>query len=61
MTTNPLLAHFTHAIPPLVGGIHFLDFTNGDHAIHMLTWDDLVPEPIVLDGSCEVDEVASGP
>ena len=61
MTPNPLLALFTHAIPLLVGGMHFLDFTNGDHAIHMLMWDDLVLELIVLDGSCEVDEVASGP
>ena len=61
MTTNPLSAHSTHAIPSLVGDIHFLDFVDGDDAIHMLSWDDLVLEPIVLNGSYEVDGVASGP
>ena len=61
MITNPFLAHSTHVVPPLVGGIHFLDFTDGDDAIHMLSWDDLVMESIVLYGSYEVDGVASGP
>ena len=60
MTTNPLLAHSTHIVPHPVGGIHFLDFTDGDKAIHMLSRDDLVQEHTVLDRSYEVDGVASG-
>ena len=40
VTTNPLPAHTTHAIPPPAGGIHFMDFIEpGDH-IHLLSWDD---------------------
>ena len=60
MTTNTLPTHSTHAVPPLVGSMHFLDFTDGDDAIHMLTWDDLVSRPIVIDESYEVDGVALG-
>ena len=57
MTTNPLLAHSTHVVLSPTGGIHFLDFTDGDDAIHRI----LVSEPIVIDGSFEVDGVASDP
>ena len=49
VTTNPLLAHTTH----------FIDFTKPDDCIHMLSWDDYEPEPIVVDEIYEVDEVIS--
>ena len=32
-----------------------------DDSIHMLSWDDGLPEPIVLHDSCEVDGVSLGP
>ena len=47
MTTNPLPTHTTHAVPPLAGGIHFLDFDETDDHVHMLSWDDSDPEPIM--------------
>ena len=37
VTTNPLLAHTSHTIPPLVGGVHFMDFTELDNHVHMLS------------------------
>ena len=37
VTTNPLLAHVSHAVPPLTGDIHFMDFTKPDDRIHMLS------------------------
>ena len=61
VTANPLPTYSTHAVPPPPGGIHFLDFAVDDDVIHMLSWDDLVPEPIVLDGSYEVDGITSSP
>ncbi|KAL6334574.1 hypothetical protein AAG906_018913 [Vitis piasezkii] len=39
VTTNPLPAHSTHAVPPPPGGIHHIDFVEDDN-IHMLSWDD---------------------
>ena len=47
VTTNPLLAHTTHAVPPLVDSMHSIDFVEFDDYIHMLSWDDSEPEPIV--------------
>ncbi|RVW15703.1 Retrovirus-related Pol polyprotein from transposon 17.6 [Vitis vinifera] len=58
VTTNPLLAHSTHAVPPPPGGIHHIDFVEDD-SIHMMSWDDGLPEPIVLDDGYEVDTVGS--
>ena len=58
---NPLPTYSTHVVPPPPGGIHFLDFVVDDDVIHMLSWDDLVPEPIVLDRSYKVDGVTSSP
>ena len=55
---NPLLAHSTHAVPPPLGDIHHIDFVEDDD-IHMLSWDDGLPEPIVLDDGYEVDIVGS--
>ena len=54
MTTNPLPAHSTHAVPPPLGDIHHIDLIEDDN-IHMLSWDDKLSEPIVLHDSCEVD------
>ena len=54
VTINPLPAHSTHAVPPFSGDIHHIDFI-GDDSVHMLSWDDGLPEPIVLHNSYEVD------
>ena len=59
MTTYPLLAHSTHAMLPPSGDIHHIDLIKDDN-IHMLSWDDGLPEPIVLHDSCEVDSVSLG-
>ena len=53
---NPLLAHSTHVVPQLSGNIHHIDFLEDD-SIHMLSWNDRLPEPIVLDYGYEVDIV----
>ena len=58
MTTNPLPTHSTHAVPPPPGAIHHIDFVEDDN-IHMMSWDDGLPEPIVLDDGYEVDTVGS--
>ena len=55
VTTNPLSAHSTHAVPPPVGGIHFIDFDGTNDFIHMMSWDDHAPEPIILVEDSEVD------
>ena len=55
VTTNPLPAHSTHAVPPPAGGIHFIDFDGTDDFIHMMSWDDHAPEPIMLVENLEVD------
>ncbi|RVW78333.1 hypothetical protein CK203_047741 [Vitis vinifera] len=47
VTTNPLPAHSTYATPPSPGDIHHMDLIEDD-IIHMLSWDDGLPEPIVL-------------
>ena len=60
VTTNPLPAHSTHAVSPPLGDIHHIDLI-GDDSIHMLSWDDRLPKPIVLHDSSEVDEVLLGP
>ena len=59
VTTNPLSAHATHAVPLPGSGIHFIDFTKPDDRIHMLSWDDYEPKPIVVDESYKVDGVIS--
>ena len=58
VTTNPLSAHSTHAVLPPLGDIHHIDFVNDDN-IHMMSWDDVFPELIVLDDGYEVDTVGS--
>ena len=37
VTTNPLLAHTSHAVLLPTGGIHFMDFTKSNDRIHMLS------------------------
>ncbi|KAJ9704055.1 hypothetical protein PVL29_005372 [Vitis rotundifolia] len=61
VTTNPLPAHTTHAVPPPADGIHFLDFDEIDDHIHMLSDDDSDPEPIMPDVIYEMSEVTLGP
>ena len=58
VTTNPLPTHSTHAVPPPPGDIHHIDFIKDDN-IHMLSWDDGLPESIVLHENYEVDGVSS--
>ena len=55
------LTYSTHVVPPPPSGIHFLDFAVDDDVIHMLSCDDLILMSIVLDGSYEIDGVASSP
>ena len=55
VTTNPLPSHSTHAVPPPAGGIHFIDFDGTDDFIHMMSWDDHAPDPIMLVDNSEVD------
>ena len=57
VTTNPLPAHSTHVVPPSPGDIHHIDLIEDDN-IHMLSWDDGLPEPIVLHDSYEIDGVS---
>ena len=40
------------------GGIHHIDFVEDDN-IHMMSWDDGLLEPIVLDDGYEVDTLGS--
>ena len=61
VTTNPLPAHTTRAVPPPADGIHFLEFSNHDDFIHMLSWDDTNPEPIISYGIYEMDRATLGP
>ncbi|RVW39426.1 Transposon Ty3-G Gag-Pol polyprotein [Vitis vinifera] len=60
VTTNPLPAHSTHAVHPSSGDIHHMDLIEDD-SIHMLSWDDGLPEPIVLYDSYEVNGVSVVP
>ena len=61
MTTNPLPTHTTHAVPPPADGIHFLDFDEIDDHVHMLSWDDSDPEPIMPTGIYETSGVTLKP
>ncbi|RVW92143.1 hypothetical protein CK203_027058 [Vitis vinifera] len=61
VTTNPLPAHTTHAVPPPADGIHFLEFDVIDDHIHMLSDDDSDPEPIMPDVIYETSGVTLGP
>ena len=60
VTTNPLPAHSTHVMYLSSGDIHHIDLIEDD-SIHMLSWDDGLPEPIVLHDSYEVDGVSVVP
>ncbi|RVW78015.1 Retrovirus-related Pol polyprotein from transposon 17.6 [Vitis vinifera] len=61
VTTNPLPAHITHAVPPPADGIHFLEFDVIDDHIHMLSDDDSDLEPIMPDVIYETSGVTLGP
>ena len=61
VTTNPLPAHTTHVVSPPADSMHSIDFFEFDDHIHMLTWDDSEPEPIVSDGIYEMSGVTLGP
>ena len=61
VTTNPLPAHTTRAVPPPVDGMHSIDFAELDDHIHMLSWDKSEPQPVVLDKIYEIGKVTLGP
>ena len=61
VTTNSLPTHTTHAVPPPADGIHFLDFDETDDHVHMLSEDDLDPEPIMPYVIYEMSGVTLGP
>ena len=46
---NPLPTYSMHAFPLPARGIHSIDFAEFDDRIHMLSWDDQRPKPIVFD------------
>ena len=41
--------------------MHSINFVKFDDHIHMLSWDDSMPEPIVSDGICEMSGVTLRP
>ena len=53
VTTNPLPTHTTHSVSLSTGGIHHMDFVQDD-VIHMLSWDDGLPEMIVPDDDYDI-------
>ena len=61
VTTNPLLAHTTHAVLPPADDIHFLELDEVDDHIHMLSDDDSDPEPIMPGVIYEMCGVTLGP
>ena len=40
VTTNPLLAHITHAVLSPIDSMHSINFIEFDDHIHMLSWDE---------------------
>ncbi|KAL6332889.1 hypothetical protein AAG906_019401 [Vitis piasezkii] len=58
VTINPLPTHTTHSMSPPTSGIHHMDFVHDD-VIHMLSWDDGLPEMIVLDNGYEIVGIPS--
>ena len=61
VTTNPLPAHITHAVPPPTNSMHSIDFVELDDHIHMLSWDESEPEPILSNETYEIGNVILGP
>ena len=57
VSSNPLPTYSTHVVPPLVGGIHSIDFAKSDYLIHMLSWDDQGTRSIVFDNGYGDDGV----
>uniref|UniRef100_F6HX33 Uncharacterized protein n=1 Tax=Vitis vinifera TaxID=29760 RepID=F6HX33_VITVI len=55
VTQNPLPAHTAHAVPPPTDSMHSIDFAELDNHIHMLSWDEPEPEPIVSDEIHEIE------
>ena len=62
ISSNPLPAYSTHAVPPPVVGIHFINFDESEDRIHIMSWDDHRSEPKAFDdgyGNDGVHEVFS--
>ncbi|RVW75172.1 hypothetical protein CK203_053912 [Vitis vinifera] len=60
VTINLLPAYSTHTVSLPLVDIHHIDLIEDD-IIHMLSWDDGLPESIVLYDSSEVDGISLGP
>ena len=60
-TTNPFSAHTTHTVPSPTDSMHSIDFAKLNDHIHMLSWDELEPEPIVSYQIYEIGRVILGP
>ena len=56
ISSNPLSTYSTHAIHPQTD-IIFIDFAKSNDRIHMLSWDDQGPDPIVFDDGYDDDGV----
>ena len=50
---NPLPVHTTHLVSPPTSGIHHMDFVQDD-VIHILRWDDGLPEMIFPNDGYEI-------
>ena len=46
VTTDPLPTHNTRALPPPLGGIHLIEYSEDE--IFMMGWDGEAPQPIYL-------------
>ena len=60
VTINLLPVYSTHTVSLPLVDIHHIDLIE-DGIIHMLSWDDGLPESIVLYDSSEVDGISLGP
>ncbi|KAL6318459.1 hypothetical protein AAG906_041226 [Vitis piasezkii] len=59
VTTNPLPTHTTHAVLFPAEGIHSINLAELDDHVHMLSWDESEPKPIVSDQIYELGRVTS--
>lgn len=48
VTTNPLLAHSTHTVPP-PASLHCFDYNNTGDSVYMMGWGSYEPDPITFD------------
>ena len=61
VTQNPLPTHTVRVVPLPTNSMHSIDFAEFDDHIHMLSWDEPEPEPIVSDEIHGIGRVTLGP